>query len=738
MAVELIPITSFVLQIVVVFFALRLIRVAGIRAAGILITLGLVFMVLQRISPFLSIQARDKILILNDWISILVTLLLIAGLFLIASSTGWSKKTFRDSEKSYKTLVKYIDVGLFRCTDNLQGNFIQANPAIAKMLGYKSFDEFMRIPLSVHFKNKEDGEIFIRTLKSNNYVKDEEIELQKKDGNSIMVSITASAQYDKQGRIKWIAGLIEDITERKQVELKLIESEERLRRVIQGSPIATFVIGKDHKIIYWNKAQEELTGIKSEEAVGTNQQWKSFYRTQRPCLADLLVDGALEAIPTWYSGKYIKSKLLEEAYEARDFFPDIGESGRWLRFTAALIRDSRGEIVGAIETLEDITERKQAEEELIRMRKLESLGIFASGIAHDFNNLLSVILRNIFTAKLSLGDTEESPEHKLDLAEKAGFQAKELAHHLIIFAKGGEPVRKVGSLSELLRDSVDLALSDSNVRCNFAFPDDLWQVEMDDVQIRQVIHNLVTHAREAMHGDGTIEIEAENVYLTTHSNLPLKEGRYVKWFVRDHGVGIPTEDLQRIFDPYFSTKPSGSTRGMELGLAICYAIVNRHEGFITVESTPGVGSTFYVYLPVSLQAGDRIGDGGVHTGGRKILVAADDESLRYATEIVLNFLGYSVECAKNGHETTDLYKKAMEQNQRFAAVIMDINIPEGLGAKELIKELLIMDPEVKAILSTGYRDDPVVREFKECGFRDIIAVPYDLDGIKDVLNKALN
>jgi two-component system cell cycle sensor histidine kinase/response regulator CckA len=219
----------------------------------------------------------------------------------------------------------------------------------------------------------------------------------------------------------------------------------------------------------------------------------------------------------------------------------------------------------------------------------------------------------------------------------------------------------------------------------------------------------------------------------------LQEGRYVKWSVKDRGVGIPKEDLQRIFDPYFTTKPTGSARGMGLGLAICYAIINKHEGVITVESEPGVGSTFYVYLPASPKESPvmKTGKYPADTCEGKILVMDDDEAVRHATGIVLNFLGYSAECVKNGDEAIDLYKKAIEMNQPFSAVIMDLNIPDGRGAQETIKELLQIDTDVQAILSTGYLDDPVILEFEKHGFKATVAVPYDVQRIKEVLNRVL-
>jgi PAS domain S-box-containing protein len=868
MIIEVILIISFVLQIVAAFLALRLIRITEVRAAWILMAMGLVLMAVGRlvdVLPFMSIEVTHEMIIINEWISFFISILMVVGVSLIAPlfyAIRRSEKALRESEERYRTLVENVNVGVYRSTGDFEGRYLQVNPAMAKIFAYESLDEFISVPITQHYIDPQGRKCFVGKMKESGYVRNEELELRKRDGTPITVSVTAAAQYDNTGEIKWIDGVTEDITERKlaesalreseekyrslattadlmymidrnfrytlmnekylsrfglplekvlgraygdfhseetakefvktaehvfesgtpvqheykserdgqdflrtfspvkspdgkatiavtvvsknitdrkQIEEKLKESEQRLYSIIQGSPIPAFVIGKDHKVMYWNKALEELSGIKTEEVIGTTHYWRAFYSKERPVMADLIVDQALDAIPQWYFEKYTKSRLLDEAYEATDFFPELGDTGKWLRFTASVIRDFKGNLVGAIETLEDVTDRKRAEEELIRVHKLESLGIFAGGIAHDFNNLLSVMLRNIFAAKLSLAEEEEFPHEGLEIAEKAGLQAKELAHRLITFAKGGEPIRKIGSMSQLLVNSVDLSLSGSNVMCEFSLPNDLWPVEMDDVQIRQVIHNLVVNAREAMPEGGTITIHAENVNVATGNGLPLKEGKYIKWSVKDHGVGIPKEDLQKIFDPYFTTKPTGSARGMGLGLAICYAIIIKHEGVITVESEPGVGSTFFVYLPASPQESSvkKIESGLKDTGGGKILVMDDDETVRHAMGIVLNFLGYKSECTENCNEAIDLYKKALEMNQPFSAVILDLDITGGKGAKETIKELLQIDPHIKVILCSGYKDDPVVLEFAKFGFKDTVDVPYDVEKIKEVLNRVL-
>lgn len=371
--------------------------------------------------------------------------------------------------------------------------------------------------------------------------------------------------------------------------------EQKLINIIHSSPIPTFVISTEHKVLYWNKALQVLSNIRPRDIVGTNQQWRVFYKEPRPCLADLILDNKVEKIPDFYSGQWAKSNLLEEAYEVTEFFPDLGEKGKWFRITSAAMRDSGGNVFGAVETLEDITEQKIAEEELLHRSKVESLGMFADGVAKDFDNLLTAILRNVFLAKISATDEDKIVEDGLAVAERAGLQAKELAHRLITFAQGGYPVRKQENLRPLLQEAVKTAFADSSVKCRVAIADDLWHADIDAVQIRQVIENMLINAREAVTNGGVVELIAENI-LTGTNIRTLGQGDYIRVIIRDNGVGIPRENLSRIFDPYFTTKEKKGRGGIGLGLAICDSIIKNHNGLISVESTANSGTTFFIYL----------------------------------------------------------------------------------------------------------------------------------------------
>jgi len=378
--------------------------------------------------------------------------------------------------------------------------------------------------------------------------------------------------------------------------------EQKLISIIHGSPIPTFVLSKDHKIIYWNRALQALSNIKPGEILGTNQQWRAFYATQRSCLADLILDERTGQIAEFYTGKWSKSTLLEDAYEVTQFFPDMGEKGTWFRITAAGLRDASGNLFGAMETLEDITEQKVVQDELLQRTKLESLGTFADGVARDFDSLLSAILRNVFLAKISAVDEDKILEDGLAVAERAGLQAKELAHRLSTFAQGGYPVRKMENLEPLLRQAVQNVFAGSNVTCNISIAEELWPCEVDAAQIRQVVENVLINAREAMTNGGIVELIAENTTIGTNIRS-VEQGNYARIIIKDYGAGIPREDLSRIFDPYFTTKKVKERGGIGLGLAISDSIIKYHNGLISVESIVNSGTTFSIYLAATLKNG---------------------------------------------------------------------------------------------------------------------------------------
>jgi PAS domain S-box-containing protein len=408
----------------------------------------------------------------------------------------------------------------------------------------------------------------------------------------------------------------------------------------------------------------------------------------------------------------------------------------WSRISRVPLRDKDGRVIGILGMYEDITDYKKMEQELIKAQKLESVGVLAGGIAHDFNNLLTAILGNISLLRIKLPHTATTDQY-LERAETASHRAKDLTHQLLTFAKGGAPVRKALAAGEVIKTYARLTLSGSKSTCTFLIPDDLRPISADEGQLSQVINNLVINAAQAMPEGGTIEIQCENVVISETSGLPLKAGDYVRVSIKDEGAGIPEENLAKIFDPYFTTK----THGRGLGLASTYSIIKSHDGHIAVESTVGFGTTFTMYLPAA-QAQEEAEASKKETGqplpgSGKILVMDDEKIVREIAAAMLTHLGYSVEVVKDGEEAIALYVGALEAHDPFIAVIMDLTIPGGMGGKEIITKLQKIDPNVKAIVSSGYSNDPIMANYREYGFAGVVMKPYRLDELAEQVEKIL-
>jgi signal transduction histidine kinase/CheY-like chemotaxis protein len=375
----------------------------------------------------------------------------------------------------------------------------------------------------------------------------------------------------------------------------------------------------------------------------------------------------------------------------------------------------------------EIARRHQTEEELLRARKLESLGVLAGGIAHDFNNFLTVVQGNIEVAKSRLPSAEPAQSF-LDQAVSACQRAKFLSSQLLTFAKGGTPVRRVVSMTELIADAVHLAQTGSHVRIVTQLAEGLWSSDVDAGQIGQVLHNILLNAREATTGSGAIEIRASNI--AGDDSEP-----WVRITIRDEGTGIAPDTLRRIFDPYFSTKPGGSG----LGLATAYAIVSKHGGVISARSTLAVGTEFTIDLPASsvdpLPA--VVLTETTHTGSERLLVMDDDPSLRILSQGVLTHLGYDVQIAADGAEAIALYRKAAAEGRRFDAVLLDLTVTGGMGGVEAATKLRELDPTATLIVSSGYSDAPVMSHFSEYGFDAVIEKPWTVQAMSEVLRTVL-
>lgn len=421
------------------------------------------------------------------------------------------------------------------------------------------------------------------------------------------------------------------------------------------------------------------------------------------------------------------------SHEERVLMPD--SSTRWQSWTNRLILSRSGRVCEYQAVGRDITDQKRLQGEILRAQKLESVGTLAGGIAHDFNNILVAILGNLSLARNILPSSERALSLIAE-AEKASLRARDLARQLLTFARGGASVRKTVRLGRAIADAARMALSGSRCSGDIQAAGDLWAVEADEGQIAQAVNNLVINAAQAMAGGGVVTVRAENARLPAGLVSGLPEGEYILISVRDRGIGIPDEHVSRIFDPYFTTKQDGSG----LGLAIVYSIVVGHGGAITVESKPGEGSVFRVYLPARPGAPVAEAAGGSAPRGRgRVLLMDDDETVAAVTAQMLAHLGYRAETAKDGEAMLSAYGRAQEARDPFAAVILDLTVPGGgMGGKEAIGRLKRLDPQAKVIVASGYSSDPVMAGFAQFGFAGAIAKPYDLAELGGALRSVLS
>ncbi|MFH0924731.1 MAG: PAS domain S-box protein [bacterium] len=386
---------------------------------------------------------------------------------------------------------------------------------------------------------------------------------------------------------------------------------------------------------------------------------------------------------------------------------------------------------GIMEVIHDITEHKNIEEKLQKFIKLESLSALSGGIAHDFSNILTVILSSIALAKKRYTKSGDELYVLFIKIEKSALRAKELIYQLLNFSRDGVPIKSTDSIIKLIKESANFAVRGSNIRCEFFILEDLWQIEINEEKISQLINNLIINAKQTLTTGGIIKVYAKNIIIRSEDSLPLLEGGYVKISINYEGAGISEEYLLNIFGPYSFDK----NRNESLGYATTYYIIKKCNGYITVSSKAGKETTFSIYLPIDKNRFEvkEIEISQEYRGEGKVLFMDDEEEIRIVAGELIKSLGYEVELAKDGEETIELYIKAKKEGNQFRAVIMDLTIPGSMGGREAIKRLLEIDPHVNAIVSSGYSNDPIISNFKHYGFRSVIIKPYIYEELSKVL-----
>ncbi|HKZ16696.1 MAG TPA: PAS domain S-box protein, partial [Geobacteraceae bacterium] len=639
------------------------------------------------------------------------------------------------------------------------------------------------------------------------------------------------------------------------------EQKEFSENLLLNSAVPTFVLDSRHRVIIWNKACEELTGIKATEILGTADSWKAFYGKERPVLADIVIDGNDKELQ-FYFGSCSKSPFTPDGLQAEGWRRTANGRVFYAFFDTAPVRNAAGEIIAVIQTIQDITERKQMEEtlreseeryrrlvelspdaiyihtggilvfanvtgakllgaerpedlygrealdfvhpdnrdlvvrrlnglkldgdsnpvteemfvrldgsivtvdvsslifiyqgkeavlvvardireqkkmqeELLKAQKLESLGILAGGIAHDFNNILTGVLGNLSLANARLGP-DHSIARYLGDCEKAVVQASKLTQQLLTFARGGEPVKKLIDAASLIRETASFVLRGSNVRSVIELADDLWSVEADSGQLNQALNNILINAAQSMPNGGEITVRAGNETLEPENMHQLPSGYYLRIVIEDRGCGIPSENLTRVFDPYFTTK----TEGNGLGLASVYSIIKRHGGAVEVSSSVGIGSSITIHLPAlpgELPEGEAVNKAPelIGNGRGRILIMDDEDFIRDIASEILEFMGYEVESCADGKEAVERFRKARESKIPYDAVILDLTIPGGMGGKEASALILKIDPHAVLIVSSGYSNDPVVANFRQHGFSGVVSKPFDANGLARELDRLI-
>jgi len=642
---------------------------------------------------------------------------IIGGMSVVEDMTERKKAeiAFLQSQQRYEKLVNTVE-GVVWEAEPEDFRFTFVSKQVERIFGYTAEewlgnDKFWSEKL--HPGDRERVVSYCKT--STELQKDHVIEYRMiaADGRVVWMRDIVSVVVE-DGKTVGLKGIMIDITDLKKAEDMLLESAERYRTLVENNYDIIVESSEDGKFLYLSPNFRESLGYNPDELIG-----KSMFANVHSDDTPNVMKEFTKIVTTRSPGKTVFR------YRHRN------GTWRWLESSGRAFETAAGEL-RYVGILRDITDRKRYEEELFKSEKLESLGVLAGGIAHDFNNLLTVILGNISVSKMNLTPRDKIYT-RLTEAENASFRARDLTSQLLTFSKGGAPVKEyVHTLGDLIKDTASFAVSGSKVKCEFDIADDLWPAEVDGGQISQVIHNLVINSDQAMPDGGVINVSVANTTRKGHDGD--KEGKYIKITISDKGIGMTGDLIEKIFDPYFTTKQKGSG----LGLATVYSIVRNHGGRIEVESEIGVGTRFDVYLPAAAEKITRqAGGSDVRKGEGKILLMDDEETVRQVAGDMMRRLGYRVDDAADGQEALRKYAEAKEAGEPFDAVMFDLTVPGGMGGKEAFGKLLEMDPGVKAIVSSGYSNDPVMAKYDEYGFKGVVTKPYSIEELGRVLYDVL-
>ena len=648
-----------------------------------------------------------------------------------------AERIHRLNEEKYKSLYETSRDAIM-LLEPPDWSFTAGNPATIKMFKCKNETDFTaQQPWLLSPEYQPDGQIsglkakemIERAIENgSNYF---EWTHKRLNGEEFPATVLLS-RIELKGKAL-LQATVRDITGRKQVEdelaihrfhleeiviertAKLKESEEKYRTLVEQSHDGIYIYGNS-RFLFVNDRLCDLMTYPRDELL--KMKFSELLHPDDRCMvnANGIVKEGFSDIPNVFTVRLIRGdgELRHIEFSIRSFTYS-GEDA----------------ILGVAR---DITILKKLEDEQKKIEKLESLGLLAGGIAHDFNNFLTAIMGNISLARTMVEPGSDLYEI-LTSSEHAASQASNLPRQLLTFSMGGDPVKSLLSIAGILRNSADFALSGSSVTAEYSIADDLKQVIVDGEQIGQVISNIVINANQAMPGGGCISISAKNIRLPDNNPVAIPAGQYVSITIKDNGCGIEEKHLSKVFDPFFTTKQNGTG----LGLATSYSIIRKHSGYIKIQTEAGTGSTFTIYIPSDQPAltPDTQEPGPEKLSGGKVLVMDDQELVRETVMTMLSRLGYEVDSAVDGIEAIEKYKAAMNNAEPYTAVILDLTIPNGMGGMETMEELHKIDPDVTAIVSSGYSNAPVMADYSMYGFAGVMMKPYSISQLSDLLREIL-
>ncbi len=519
--------------------------------------------------------------------------------------------------------------------------------------------------------------------------------------------------------------LTKEIKDRKSKEKALKESENEYRSTLDNLQIGIVVHASDSSILLTNPEASNILGLTYEQLSGK--------QAIDPAWSFMHEDSTIMKIED-----YPVNKVLSTKRPLNNYTLGINRCDRsfvtWVIVNAIPIFSDDNKLSKIIVNFVDITKRMKLEDQLRQSQKMDAIGTLAGGIAHDFNNMLGIITGNVSYA-MSLMDHDEEMCNALSDTLGGAKQARALTHQLLTFSRGGEPVKKTADINQLIIESAQFVTRGATARCEFELSENLFFVDVDIGQMNQVISNLVINSNQAMPNGGIIHIKSENIKIEANHDIHLPEGNYVKISVEDQGTGISEKHLSKIFDPFFTTKQLGNG----LGLSTIYSIIKKHHGHISVYSELEKGAVFHVYIPASLKEIEKPEDKSevTHHGNGKALVMDDQEPILKMAGRMLNRMGYETTLTTDGLRAMEVYKEAHSSDRPFDLVLLDLTVPGGMGGARAITQLLKINPDVKAVVSSGYSNDPIMANYKDYGFCGIAPKPFSFAQLNELLNQIM-